>query len=207
MNTRLQVEHPVTEGITGLDLVEWQICVARGERLPKLQDELAIHGHSIEIRLYAEDTFNGFTPDIGTLNRYRIPKGEHIRVDDSFEEGMEIPIYYDPMLAKLIVWGKTRSEAIERMLQAIDAYQISGVKTNLDFCKYVLKQEAFTSGDFDTNFIKHYFKSPELVNTAMQEEKIALESAVEILWNDLQEQNKREFISKPIHGAWKLMVR
>ncbi len=207
MNTRLQVEHPVTEGITGLDLVEWQIRVARGERLPKLQDELAIHGHSLEIRLYAEDTFNGFTPDIGTLNRYRIPTGEHIRVDDSFEEGMEIPIYYDPMLAKLIVWGKTRSEAIERMLQAIDAYQVSGVKTNLDFCKYVLKHEAFTSGDFDTNFIKHYFNTPELVKIAMQEEKIALESAVEILWNDLQEQNKREFISKPIHGAWKLMVR
>ncbi len=207
MNTRLQVEHPVTEEITGLDLVEWQIRVARGERLPKLQHELAIHGHSLEIRLYAEDTFNGFTPDIGTLNRYRIPTGEHIRVDDSFEEGMEIPIYYDPMLAKLIVWGETRTEAIARMLHAIDTYQVSGIKTNLDFCKYVLKHEAFTSGDFDTNFIKHYFSSPELVKTAMQEEKTALEAAVEILWNDLQEKNKKEFISKPIHGAWKLMVR
>jgi propionyl-CoA carboxylase alpha chain len=128
-------------------------------------------------------------------------------VDDSFEEGMEIPIYYDPMLAKLIVWGKTRSEAIALMLNAIDAYQVSGVKTNLDFCKYVLKHKAFTSGDFDTNFIKHYFSSPELVKTAMQEEKTALEAAVETLWNNLQEQNKREFISKPIHGAWKLMVR
>ena len=207
MNTRLQVEHPVTEEITGLDLVEWQIRVARGERLPKLQHELAIHGHSLEIRLYAEDTFNGFTPDIGTLNRYRIPTGEHIRVDDSFEEGMEIPIYYDPMLAKLIVWGETRTEAIARMLHSIDTYQVSGVNTNLDFCKYVLKHEAFTSGDFDTNFIKHYFSSPELVKTAMQEEKTALEAAVEILWNDLQEKNKKEFISKPIHGAWKLMVR
>ena len=89
MNTRLQVEHPVTEEITGLDIVEWQIRVARGERLPKLQNELEIHGHAIEIRLYAEDTFNGFTPDIGTLNRYRIPTGKNIRVDDSFEEGME----------------------------------------------------------------------------------------------------------------------
>ena len=207
MNTRLQVEHPVTEEITGLDLVEWQVRVARGERLPKLQNELSIHGHSIEIRLYAEDTFNGFTPDIGTLNRYRIPKGEHIRVDDSFEEGMEIPIYYDPMIAKLVVWGETREKAIERMLFAIDNYQVSGVKTNLDFCKYVLKHEAFTSGDFDTNFIKHYFESPELVNTAMEEEEKALESAVEILWNDLKVKNEREFISKPIHGAWKLMVR
>jgi len=207
MNTRLQVEHPVTEGITGLDLVEWQIRIARGERLPKLQNDLAINGHSLEIRLYAEDTFNGFTPDIGTLERYRTPSGTHIRVDDSYEEGMEIPIYYDPMLAKLIVWGQTRSEAIARMIAAIDNYQVSGVKTNLDFCKYVLKHQAFTSGDFDTNFIKHYFDQPELVKTAMQEEKSALESAVEIIWNDLQEKNKREFISKPIHGAWKLMVR
>jgi propionyl-CoA carboxylase alpha chain len=207
MNTRLQVEHPVTEEITGLDLVEWQIRVARGERLPKLQNELAIHGHAIEIRLYAEDTFNGFTPDIGTLNRYRIPSGKNIRVDDSFEEGMEIPIYYDPMLAKLVVWDETREKAIARMIFAIDNYQVSGVKTNLDFCKYVLKHKAFTSGDFDTNFIKLYFETPELVNTAMQEEKKALESAVEILWKDLQEKNEREFISKPIHGAWKLMVK
>ena len=207
MNTRLQVEHPVTEEITGLDLVEWQIRIARGERLPKLQNELAIHGHAIEIRLYAEDTFNGFTPDIGTLNRYRIPSGKNIRVDDSFEEGMEIPIYYDPMLAKLVVWDETREKGIARMIFAIDNYQVSGVKTNLDFCKYVLKHEAFTSGDFDTNFIKHYFETQELVNTSMLEEKKALESAVEILWKDLKEKNEREFISKPIHGAWKLMVK
>jgi acetyl-CoA carboxylase biotin carboxylase subunit len=207
MNTRLQVEHPITEEITGLDLVEWQIRVARGERLPKLQDELAIHGHAIEIRLYAEDTFNGFTPDIGILKRYRTPKGEHIRVDDSFEEGMEIPIYYDPMLAKLVVWGETREKAIERMIFAIDNYEVSGVKTNLDFCKYVLKHHAFTSGDFDTNFIKHYFETPEVVHTAMLEEKKVLEAAVETLWNDLKEKNEQEFISKPIHGAWKLMVR
>lgn len=207
MNTRLQVEHPVTEEITGLDLVEWQVRIARGEKLPKLQDELFIHGHSIEIRLYAEDTFHGFTPDIGVLNRYRIPHGEHIRVDDAFEEGMEIPIYYDPMLAKLVVWGETREKAIERMLFAIDNFQVSGVKTNLDFCKYVLKHNAFTSGDFDTNFIKHYFESPEIVHSCMEEEEFAMKNAAEILWNDLKKKNEQEFISKPIHGAWKLMVR
>ena len=100
MNTRLQVEHPVTEEITGLDLVEWQILVAEGKSLPKKQEELTINGHAIEIRLYAEDTFNGFAPDIGVLNRYRRPTGTNIRVDDAFEEGMEIPIYYDPMIAK-----------------------------------------------------------------------------------------------------------
>ena len=155
MNTRLQVEHPVTEEITGLDLVEWQIRVARGENLPKKQDELAIHGHAIEIRVYAEDTLGGFTPDIGTLNRYRIPTGRSVRVDDAFLEGMEIPIYYDPMIAKLVVWGKTRKDAIKRAIIAVDEYQIAGIKTTLDFGKFVLKHPAFVSGDFDTNFVKH----------------------------------------------------
>ena len=103
MNTRLQVEHPVTEEITKTDLVEWQIRVARGEKLPKTQDELGIHGHAIEVRVYAEDTLNGFTPDIGNLKRYRIPSGRSVRVDDAFVEGMDIPIYYDPMIAKLVV--------------------------------------------------------------------------------------------------------
>jgi acetyl/propionyl-CoA carboxylase alpha subunit len=113
MNTRLQVEHPVTEEITGLDLVEWQIRVARGERLPKLQDELKINGHAIEVRVYAEDTLNGFTPDIGNLRRYRVPSGRSVRVDDAFVEGMDIPIFYDPMIAKLVVWGKTRERRFE----------------------------------------------------------------------------------------------
>jgi len=157
MNTRLQVEHPVTEEITGTDLVEWQVRVARGERLPKLQDELNINGHAIEVRVYAEDTLNGFTPDIGNLKRYRIPAGRNTRVDDAFVEGMDIPIFYDPMIAKLVIWGKTREEAIDRTIKAIDNYQISGLKTTLDFGKYVLKHPAFRSGDFDTNFIKHYF--------------------------------------------------
>jgi len=160
MNTRLQVEHPVTEEITKTDLVEWQIRVARGEKLPKTQDELGIHGHAIEVRVYAEDTLNGFTPDIGNLKRYRIPSGRSVRVDDAFVEGMDIPIYYDPMIAKLVVWGKTREEAINRTIKAIDEYQISGLKTTLDFGKFVLKHEAFRSGNFDTNFIKHYFEDP-----------------------------------------------
>lgn len=207
MNTRLQVEHPVTEEITKLDLVEWQIRVARGEKLPKQQSELKIHGHSIEIRLYAEDTFANFTPDIGTLTRYQLPKGENIRVDDAYEEGMEIPIYYDPMLAKLVVWGETRDQALELMNLSIDMYQVSGIKNNLDFCKYVINHPSFLSGDFDTNFIKHYFTSPELVNTAMEDEKNALKNAFESVWESLVEKSKSEYISQPIHGAWKLMQR
>jgi acetyl-CoA carboxylase biotin carboxylase subunit len=203
MNTRLQVEHPVTEEITGLDLVEWQIRVARGERLPKLQDELAINGHAVEIRVYAEDSLNGFTPDIGTLNRYRIPTGKSVRVDDAFEEGMEIPIYYDPMIAKLVVWGKTRTEAIDRAIKAIDDYQISGVKTTLDFGKFVLKHEAFRSGNFDTNFVKEHFSSPDLMANAMEEESIALQHAVDSIWSHVIDQNNQAYASREISSSWK----
>ena len=204
MNTRLQVEHPVTEEITGLDLVEWQIRVARGERLPKLQHEVQMKGHSIEIRVYAEDTFANFSPSIGSLSRYRTPSGKFIRVDDSFIEGMEIPIFYDPMISKLIVWGENREEAVERMIEAIKDYQISGVRTNLDFCTFVLKHNAFRSGDFDTNFVKHYFEDPMVVNDAMPDEAIAIEHCFEQLWNDIKSKKEKEFVSRPIHGAWKL---
>ncbi|MEY3087155.1 MAG: hypothetical protein RLZ93_1079 [Bacteroidota bacterium] len=207
MNTRLQVEHPVTEEITGLDLVEWQIRVARGERLPKLQDELQINGHAIEVRVYAEDTLGGFTPDIGTLDRYRIPSGRYIRVDDAFEEGMEIPIYYDPMIAKLVVWGKTREEAIERCISAIDNYQISGVKTTLDFGKFVLKHPAFRSGHFDTNFVKTHFSDPALLKDAMQEEERALVYALDTIWQDIQAFKKAAFASRDITSSWKNQIR
>ncbi|NBR13541.1 MAG: acetyl-CoA carboxylase biotin carboxylase subunit [Flavobacteriales bacterium] len=203
MNTRLQVEHPVTEEITGLDLVEWQILVARGERLPKLQDELKINGHAVEIRVYAEDTLNGFTPDIGTLNRYRIPAGTNIRVDDAFLEGMSIPIYYDPMIAKLVVWGENREQAMDRAIEAIDNYQISGVKTTLDFGKYVLKHPAFRSGDFDTNFVKHYFQDPTVMYDAMLDEEDALLHVVDDIWKDIKTLKESEFASKEITSSWK----
>ena len=203
MNTRLQVEHPVTEEITGLDLVEWQIRVARGERLPKLQDELSINGHAIEVRVYAEDTLNGFTPDIGNLKRYRIPSGRNIRVDDAFIEGMDIPIFYDPMIAKLVVWGKTREEAIDKTIKAIDNYQISGLKTTLDFGKFVLKHEAFRSGNFDTNFIKHYFEDPMIMYTAMEEEKEALQHGINQIWDSIKVRDRKEFASREITSSWK----
>lgn len=202
MNTRLQVEHPVTEEITGLDLVEWQIRVARGEELPKKQEELQIHGHAIEVRVYAEDTLNGFTPDIGNLKRYRIPSGRSVRVDDAFLEGMDIPIYYDPMIAKLVVWGKDRESAIRRTIQAIDEYQISGLKTTLDFGKYVLKHPAFTSGDFDTNFVKTYFEDPKIMYSAMSEEKEALQHGINQIWDDIKERQAKEYTSREISSSW-----
>ena len=203
MNTRLQVEHPVTEEITKLDLVEWQIRVARGEKLPLKQEELKIHGHAIEVRVYAEDTLNGFTPDIGTLKRYRVPSGESIRVDDAFAEGMEIPIYYDPMIAKLVVWGKDRDHAIKRTIKAIDNYQISGLKTTLDFGKYVLKHDAFTSGDFDTNFVRHYFEDPTVMYSLMDEEEEVLTHGINKIWDSIKEKDCEEFASREISSRWR----
>ena len=164
MNTRLQVEHPVTELITGIDLVKEQIRIARGEAISFKQEDLQIRGHAIELRVYAEDPANNFLPDIGTLQTYITPKGAGVRVDDGFEQGMEIPIYYDPMIAKLITYGKDRTEAIERMLRAIDEYQITGITTTLGFGRFVMQHEAFTSGNFDTHFVKKYF-TPEVLNT------------------------------------------
>ena len=171
MNTRLQVEHPVTEFITGLDLVKEQIRIARGEKLSFRQEDLEITGHAIEVRVYAEDPENNFLPDIGTLHTYKIPQGPGVRVDDSYEEGMEIPIYYDPMIAKLIAYGSNRKEAIERMKRAIDDYKIIGVTTTLDFCSFVLNHDAFVSGNFDTHFVNKFFK-PGQTNVFSEDEMI-----------------------------------
>lgn len=173
MNTRLQVEHPVTEFITGLDLVKEQIKVARGEALSFSQDDLHINGHSIEIRVCAEDPMNNFLPDIGRLVTYRPPTGPGVRVDDGFEEGMDIPIFYDPMIAKLIVHGKDRTEAIDKMLRAIHDYEITGLETTLGFCAFALKHEAFVSGKFDTGFIKTHFTPEMLLHSDPKEEEAA----------------------------------
>ena len=162
MNTRLQVEHPVSEWITGVDLVELQIKVARGEALNIKQKDLKINGHTLELRVYAEDSMNDFLPSVGNLEIYQLPIGENIRVDNGFEEGMDIPIYYDPMLSKLITYGQTRAEAIELMIKAIDNYHVKGVETTLPFGRFVCEHEAFRSGNFDTHFVKKYY-SPSLL--------------------------------------------
>ncbi len=160
MNTRLQVEHPVTEMITGIDLVEQQIKIANGEKLAFTQDELSINGHALELRVYAEDPLNNFLPSIGTLDRYVKPTGDGVRVDDGYEEGMLIPIYYDPMIAKLITHGKDRTDAIQKMKKAIKEYLIEGVATTLPFGTFVCENESFLSGAFDTHFVKDFY-TPE----------------------------------------------
>jgi len=173
MNTRLQVEHPVTELITGLDLVEEQIKVARNEKLSFTQDDLTITGHALEIRVYAEDSLDNFMPSIGTLSIYKTPEGKGIRVDDGFEEGMEVPIYYDPMIAKLITYGKDRMEAIQLMIKAISEYKIEGIATTLPFGKFVCEHEAFRSGKFDTHFVKNHYSPEQLQKQYAEEKEIA----------------------------------
>ena len=173
MNTRLQVEHPVTEMISGFDLVELQIRVARGEELTMKQEDLVIQGHAMELRVYAEDSMNDFLPNVGFLSKYRLPEGEGIRVDNGIEEGMDVPIYYDPMLSKLVTYGKTREESIALMIKAIDNYHIEGVATTLPFGKFVMEHEAFRSGDFDTGFVKAYYDAEKLKSKLKIEAEIA----------------------------------
>jgi propionyl-CoA carboxylase alpha chain len=178
MNTRLQVEHPVTEEVTGLDLVKLQINIAEGQKLPFQQGQLSIHGHAIEVRVYAEDPANNFLPDIGTLKTYRRPQGHGVRVDDGFEQGMDIPFYYDPMIAKLICHAESRDAAIKKMIRVIDEYEITGLETTLGFCRFVMNHEAFTSGDFDTRFVENYFRPEVLTNSVEGDEWIAAALAV-----------------------------
>ncbi|GGZ86578.1 acetyl-CoA carboxylase biotin carboxylase subunit [Algibacter mikhailovii] len=178
MNTRLQVEHPVSELISGVDLVELQIRVARGEKLNIKQEDLTITGHALELRVYAEDPLNDFLPSVGHLDVYQLPTGENIRVDNGFEAGMDVPIYYDPMLAKLITYGKTREAAIKLMIEAIDQYHIIGVQTTLPFGKFVCEHDAFRSGNFDTHFVKKFYAPEILKEQGDTEAKLAALIAV-----------------------------
>ena len=161
VNTRLQVEHPVTEMVTGLDLVELQLRVARGEKLPITQEDVRFNGHAVECRVCAEDSYDNFLPSTGTIWEVEEPKGEGVRVDSSIYAGMEVSLYYDPMLSKLICWGKDREEAIERTLEALERYHIAGVSTTIPFCRAVLRSEPFRSGNFSTGFVSKHWVEPK----------------------------------------------
>ncbi|MEX2568442.1 MAG: acetyl-CoA carboxylase biotin carboxylase subunit [Cyclobacteriaceae bacterium] len=200
MNTRLQVEHPVTEMITGVDLVKEQIEIAEGNKLRFNQDDLKIHGHAMEVRVYAEDPQNNFLPSTGQLKTYITPKGPGIRVDDGYEEGMDIPVFYDPMIAKLIVHAENRSLAIEKMKRAIQEYKISGVETTLSFCDWVMHHKIFQSGQFTTHFIGDHFR-PEMLQNQLSTEEMEIvaligtlhlknQNADPILQNDQKNKNQ-----------------
>ena len=190
MNTRLQVEHCVTEMITGIDLVKAQIEVARGEVLSFKQEDLVINGHAIELRVCAEDPYNNFLPDTGKLELYTVPKGPGVRVDDGYEQGQAIPIYYDPMIAKLIVHAPTRNEAIQKMSRAIDEYHIKGIQTTLPFGKWAIHTDAFSEGNFDTKFIDTYFKSELLQSDDAATQEVAAQVALYI-WEQEKLKNKK----------------
>jgi propionyl-CoA carboxylase alpha chain len=186
MNTRLQVEHPVTELITGVDLVKEQINIANNQKIPFTQEDLSVHGHSVEVRVYAEDPANNFLPDTGTLQTYVRPQGAGVRVDDGFEEGLDVSIYYDPMIAKLISYGKDRNEAIERMKRAIHEYNITGVKTTLPFCEFVLNHDEFLDGTFTTKFVETHFTPGVLTKKVTPE----IHKVAAIVANEIFESSK-----------------
>jgi acetyl-CoA carboxylase biotin carboxylase subunit len=154
MNTRLQVEHPITERITGIDLVKQQILIAEGHPLTITQEKLRQTGHAIECRIYAEDTDNNFMPNPGKIYNITQPLGLGVRTDGYVYEGYEIPIYYDSMISKLIVWAENRTEAIERMKRALYEYKITGVKTSIKFLERIMDTPDFRTGNYDTNFIE-----------------------------------------------------
>ncbi|HEX9190068.1 MAG TPA: acetyl-CoA carboxylase biotin carboxylase subunit, partial [Vicinamibacteria bacterium] len=154
MNTRLQVEHPVTEMVTGVDLVQQQIRIARGEPLPFRQDDLAQRGHAVECRVYAEDPDNGFLPSPGRILALRPPGGPGVRDDSGVCEGGEVGVHYDPLVSKLVAWGESRDEAIRRMRRAVAEYRIVGVRTTLPFFGRLLAHPDFVAGDFDTGFVE-----------------------------------------------------
>ncbi len=176
MNTRLQVEHPVTELITGLDLVEEQIKIAKGGKLSFSQEDMKIHGHALELRVYAEDSFNNFLPSTGVLKEYIEPHGDCIRVDSGYVEGDEISVYFDPLIAKLIVYAADRNQAIQRMIKAIQDYHIRGLQTTLSFGLYVMQHPAFVSGHFDTGFVEKYYNADD--RAALEKEEAALAAIV-----------------------------
>lgn len=173
MNTRLQVEHTVSEIICDLDLVEQQIKVARGEKLAFTQEDLKINGHAIELRICAEDPANNFLPSIGVLHKFQLPELKNIRLDSGYVQGMEIPIQYDPLIAKLIAYGATRDEAITNLISAIDQFVIEGIETTLGFGKFVFTHPDFINGTFDTNFIPKNFDPKKWIESNNAEKDAA----------------------------------
>lgn len=169
MNTRLQVEHPVTEMISGLDLVEEQIRIAQGEELRWRQEDLKISGHAIELRIYAEDPENDFLPSIGALDRFRFQEAKGMRLDSGYREGMVVPLEYDPLLAKLIAHGPDRNTAIRRMLDATKTFELAGVRSTLPFGRFVCAHPAFLQGNYDTHFVRDHFNGrTDLVSESLR---------------------------------------
>jgi acetyl-CoA carboxylase biotin carboxylase subunit len=184
MNTRLQVEHAVTELVTGVDLVKMQISVAAGEPLPFSQEDLHVDGAAIECRIYAEDPDNDFLPSPGRIAALRTPGGPGVRDDIGVYQGYEVPLYYDPLVSKLAAWGASREEAIGRMRRALSEYVVEGIKTNIPFHQRILRDPDFLAGDYDTRFVDDRFLPREHERPAAYPERALIAAAILAYWKD-----------------------
>jgi len=214
MNTRLQVEHPVTEMVTGLDLVKEQIRIAAGEPLGYSQGDVEFRGHAIECRVYAEDPENNFMPSIGAIDFLAPPSGPGVRDDSGYCSGSEVSIYYDPLLSKLITWGRDRTEAIARMKRALAEYHVHGVQTSIPFCQLVMNHPKFVAGDFDTHFIENELLTGDGAidlngGAADHAELEAVALAAAIFHRGKQKSPALDFSAnhRPAASAWKLAGR
>jgi acetyl-CoA carboxylase biotin carboxylase subunit len=208
MNTRLQVEHPVTEMVTGLDVVKLQIQVAAGEPLPFAQQDITLHGHAIECRIYAEDPDNDFFPSPGRIVARRVPSGPGIRLDDGVYPGWTVPIDYDPMLGKLIAWGRDRAEALARMRRALEEYYVSGIHTNLRLFRRILDEPAFQRGEIHTRWLDEMLRTAPAATPPGGADSAALEDAAVIaavLWH--LSANGAAPAAGPAESPWKRATR
>jgi acetyl-CoA carboxylase biotin carboxylase subunit len=205
MNTRLQVEHPITEVTTGIDLAKWQLRIANGEKLTIKQNELFQRGHAIECRIYAEDPANGFLPSTGILEKVEGPTGPNIRDDTGIYTGMEVTPYYDPLLAKLVAYGENRNESIKKMIWALSRYIVLGVTTNISFLKEVLAHEEFKKGNVTTHFIDDYFK-----DWTVTKDGLPIEAIISLAVYDLIHSKSKEIVrykEADPHSPWKHVGR
>jgi acetyl-CoA carboxylase, biotin carboxylase subunit len=213
MNTRLQVEHPITEMITGVDIVAEQIRIARGRQLSYTQDQIEFKGHSIECRINAEDPFNGFMPSTGRITHSLLPTGPGVRVDTGVYPGFEITPFYDPMIAKLIVWGETRAQAILRMRRALEEYRIVGVRTNIPFHQTLMDSHRFMGGQFDTRFVEERFSMDDAVEAHAADSEIAAILATLVAHQQIEHnanivrRNERDTSNWKWVGRWERMHR
>jgi acetyl/propionyl-CoA carboxylase alpha subunit len=213
MNTRLQVEHPVTEMVTGIDIVKEQIRIARGRTLTYRQEDVKINGHAIECRINAEDPYNNFMPSTGTITHCLIPTGPGVRVDTGVYPGFEITPFYDPMIAKLIVWGETRAQAILRMRRALEEYRIIGVRTNIPFHQTMMDSHRFMGGQYDTRFVEERFSMEEVEEFRKDYSEIAAVFATLVAHHEtarsaqIVNRNERDTSNWKWVGRWERMHR
>ncbi len=205
MNTRLQVEHPVTEMVTGVDLVKEQLKIASGIPLSYQQNEIHQNGHAIEVRIYAEDPFNNFMPSAGVIRHLRAPSGPGVREDSGIYEGAEVSLYYDPILSKLIVWGRDRNEAIARMTRALEEYHLYGIQSTIPFGLAVMRNKTFEAGDFDTSFVEKEFQGNHMPRGNL--EKVAAVAAVLVDRQRKAASLKTPRADAPCESPWKITGR